>query len=205
MAFDNDLIAAKLRRWEQYLLDFKLPKWNEIPDIGLYMEQLIQILGEYLDYLPPELKEEQFVTSATINNYVRTKVMPAPIKKRYYREHIAYLIVILMLKQNMNIAQVQSIMPVGISSEEVQEKYTTHVQMLERAKKVFLMSMRALAGPILKHDDVNDLQVDNTDDLILLVAMSGGFNRLLTDKLLLLNDVKLSDRSPEDLEIRHRE
>ena len=76
MAFDNALIAGKLRRWEKYLDNYRLPAWEQIPDLGLYMEQVTALLKHYLDYLPPELKEEQFITAATINNYVRTKIMP---------------------------------------------------------------------------------------------------------------------------------
>ena len=88
--FDQELIAAKLRRWDEYLDKYRLPAWEDIPDIGLYMEQVVQVLKTYLDYLPPELKEEQFITASTINNYVRTRIMPKPVKKKYYRTHIAY-------------------------------------------------------------------------------------------------------------------
>ncbi len=107
MAYDNALVAGKLRRWEKYLDDFRLPRWEEIPNLGLYMEQVTVLLREYLDYLPPELKDEQFITAATINNYVRIKVMPEPVKRRYYRVHIAYLIIILTLKQSLSIALIQ--------------------------------------------------------------------------------------------------
>ena len=120
MAYSNDLVAGKLRRWEKYLNEFRLPRWEEIPDLGLYMEQIIDLLKQYLDYLPPELKEEQFITAATINNYVRTKVMPEPKKKRYYREHIAYLLMILTLKQTLSIAMIQRLIPNGMSREEVE-------------------------------------------------------------------------------------
>ena len=30
--------------------------WEMIPDLGLYMEQVISLLKDYLDYMPPELK-----------------------------------------------------------------------------------------------------------------------------------------------------
>ena len=98
MEYNNDLVAGKLRRWEKYLDSYRLPSWEEIPDLGLYMEQVIVLLRQYLDYLPPELKAEEFITSAAVNNYVRTKLMPEPVKKRYYREHIAYLLLICTLK-----------------------------------------------------------------------------------------------------------
>ena len=97
MPYSDELVAFKLRKWEKYLNDYRLPQWEEIPDLGLYMEQIIDLLKQYLDYLPPELKEEQFITASTIHNYVRTRVMPQPRKKKYYREHIAYLIMILTL------------------------------------------------------------------------------------------------------------
>ena len=90
MAYDNDLIAGKLRRWEKYLEHYRLPAWEQIPDFGLYMEQVVQLLKQYLSYLPPGLKQSQTITSAAINNYVRTKMLPEPRRKKYYRVHIAY-------------------------------------------------------------------------------------------------------------------
>ena len=44
MGYDKRLVAAKLRRWEKYLKCFRLPAWEEIPDIGLYMEQVMSLL-----------------------------------------------------------------------------------------------------------------------------------------------------------------
>ena len=80
MGYDKALIAGKLRRWEKFLEKYRLPDWEEIPDFGLYMEQVIELLKQYLDYMPPELKDEQPITAAAINNYVRTRIMPQPRK-----------------------------------------------------------------------------------------------------------------------------
>ena len=152
MAYDNALVAGKLRRWEKYLDDFRLPRWEEIPNLGLYMEQVTVLLREYLDYLPPELKDEQFITAATINNYVRIKVMPEPVKRRYYRVHIAYLIIILTLKQSLSIALIQKVIPMGLSEEDVEVLWDAIINMFEidhsaaRGK----MCMRKLY--IFKHD-----------------------------------------------------
>lgn len=108
MAYDNDLIAGKLRRWEKYLERYRLPAWEEIPDFGLYMEQVVQLLKQYLSYLPPELKQSQTITAAAINNYVRTKMLPEPRKKKYYRIHIAYLLMICTLKQALSLSMLQT-------------------------------------------------------------------------------------------------
>ncbi|MBR5010198.1 MAG: DUF1836 domain-containing protein, partial [Clostridia bacterium] len=149
MAYDNALVAGKLRRWEKYLDDYRLPAWNEIPDFGLYMEQVTVLLRQYLDYLPPELKEEQFITAATINNYVRTKIMPRPVEKRYYRVHIAYLIIILTLKQSLSISLVSKIIPMDMTPKEVEEAYTGYAELHRKAAVFFMEQVRVAAGPIL--------------------------------------------------------
>lgn len=111
MSYDKALIAGKLRRWEKHLMRFRLPEWDEIPDFGLYMEQTVDLLRKYLDYLPPELKNEEVVTSSAINNYVRRGIMPGPIKKKYYRPHIAFLLMICTLKQSLNMSMIKIALP----------------------------------------------------------------------------------------------
>ena len=125
MAYDNDLIAGKLRRWEKYLEHYQLPTWEQIPDFGLYMEQVVQLLKQYLSYLPPGLKQSQTITSAAINNYVRTKMLPEPRKKKYYRVHIAYLIMICTLKQSLSLSMLQTLLPGSLPEEEVRRAYSS--------------------------------------------------------------------------------
>lgn len=192
MAYDNALVAGKLRRWERYLDDFRLPRWEEIPDFGLYMEQMISLLREYLDYLPPELKEEQFITAATINNYVRTRVMPEPVKRRYYRIHIAYLIIILTLKQSLSIALIQKLIPMGLEETEVERIYTAYAARHQQAAQYFMAQVRMAAGPILDHEERTALSTESPEELITLTAIMSGFTRLLSEKLLLLEGKDLS-------------
>ena len=193
MVYDNELVAGKLRRWESYLDNFHLPAWEEIPNLGLYMEQVTALLQEYLDYMPPELKEEQFITASTINNYVRTKVMPEPVKRRYYRVHIAYLIVILTLKQSLSIALIQKIIPTGLSEEEVEAIYTAYAARHRKTARYFIEQIRMLAGPILSHEEVSELSTEHVDALVVTNAIMGGFTRLLAEKLILLDGKDLSN------------
>ena len=46
--YDKELVAHKLLRWEKAVSGFKLPSWENIPDIGLYMDQVIVLLSQYL-------------------------------------------------------------------------------------------------------------------------------------------------------------
>ena len=75
MEFDNDLVVGKLRRWEKYLAAYRLPAWEQIPDLGLYMEQVVLLLRQYLDYLPPELKQPEPITAATITSTAVTNAV----------------------------------------------------------------------------------------------------------------------------------
>lgn len=185
MSYTNEQTAAKLRRWEKYLMNFRLPKWEEIPDIGLYMEQVTALLRQYLDYMPPELKDEQFLTASTVNNYVRTKVMPEPVKKRYYRVHIAYLILILTLKQSLSIALIQKLIPMGLSEAQVKEIYNAYNARHQATALCFADQARKMAGRILGYEPT-DMAAADTEELIAMSAIMAGFSRLLAEKLILL-------------------
>ena len=186
MAYDKALVAGKLRRWEKYLNNYRLPAWEQIPDLGLYMEQVIALLRQYLDYLPPELKEEQFITAAAINNYVRTRIMPEPYKKRYYRIHIAYLLLICTLKQGLSMALIQRLLPVGLSEEELHALYDSYAQRHRLAAAFFMDQVRLVAGPILDHENPDPYSTSNPEELIVSAAIVGGLSRLLAEKLMLL-------------------
>lgn len=192
MDYDKALVAGKLRRWETYLNSYRLPVWEQIPDLGLYMEQVIALLRQYLDYLPPELKEEEFITAAAINNYVRTKIMPEPVRKRYYRVHIAYLLVICTLKQGLSIALIRKLLPTGLPEEEVRSFYTSYAERHALAAAFFVEQVRGVAGPILDHTDASPFSTARTDELIVSSAIIGGFSRLLAEKLMLLDGKDLS-------------
>lgn len=195
MSYDKELVAGKLRRWDRYLNRYRLPRWEEIPDIGLYMEQVVTLLRGYLDYLPPELKEEEAVTAAAINNYVRTRTMPGPVKKRYYRIHLAYLIMICTLKQGLSISLVQRLLPAELSEQELQAFYSEYVARHSLAACYFTREVRAACGTILGHEGEPPamLSSDRVEDLIASAAVIGGFSRLLAEKLLLLEGHTVED------------
>ena len=181
MRFDSELVVEKLLEWEQDLLRFRLPAWEEIPDFGLYMDQLIALLAGYLDYAPREGGAETAVTAAAINNYVLMRIMPEPRRKRYYREHIAYLIVICTLKQSLNIAYVQRILPTGIPEAEVEAIYRRFVERHSRATTYFIEQVRLAAEPVLKRKEEQ-----NVSDVIASAALISRFCKHLAERLILL-------------------
>ena len=144
MQYDKELIAHKLDRWDRFITDYHLPEWDAIPDLGLYMDQVVVLLAQYLNFIPamPGGKES-FVTSSTINNYVRLKIMPAPVKRKYFRVHIAYLIMILTMKQSISISDVQKIIPADIPEEDVRAIYQEYS---EKFRHIALLAVHPVRG-----------------------------------------------------------
>ncbi len=183
--YEKQLIADKLRRWEKFLRAFHLPLWDEIPNLGLYMDQIIVLLTQYLDYLPPEIKDGKCITAAAINNYVRVKAMPEPVKKKYYRIHIAYLIMICTLKQSLSISTLQKFIPTGLPEDQVKELYNSYAERHRSMAEYFISQVKAAAAPILNGEDCGDA-TKQTNDLIAASAIGAGFAQLLAEKLLYL-------------------
>ena len=152
MEFDNDLVVGKLRRWEKYLAAYRLPAWEQIPDLGLYMEQVVLLLRQYLDYLPPELKQPEPITAAAINNYVRTRLLPEPRKKRYYRVHIAYLIMICTLKQALRLSELQTLLPGDLPEDEVRRTYDAYVRRHQLCAQYFIDQVRLTAAAMFDRE-----------------------------------------------------
>lgn len=197
MAYDKALISEKLRRWEKFLRNFRLPMWEEIPDLGLYMDQVVVLLTRYLDYLPPEIKEEKYITASTINNYVRVKAMPEPVKKKYYRTHIAYLIMICTLKQTLSIATLAKIVPIGLEEEQVREIYNAYALRHRSTAEYFIDQVKLAATPILDENNTGDA-TKQTSDLIAASAITAGFARLLSEKLLMLAEPENTDQNTKE-------
>jgi len=69
--------------------------WDSLPDLSLYMDQLI-------GYMPRQLieyGEEDRLTAAMVNNYIKDGLLPRAEGKRYNRTHLAYLTAICAMKQ----------------------------------------------------------------------------------------------------------
>ena len=78
--------------------EFRLPRYAEIPNVGLYLEQATKYVCEYLAPLG-----EFSLTPSMISNYVKKGLIANPVKKQYGREQIAYLFFIAMAKSVLSL------------------------------------------------------------------------------------------------------
>lgn len=193
MCFNQELLIHKLQRWDHFVAQYHLPEWEAIPNFGLYMDQVIALLQEYLSFIPaPSNSKDSFVTAATINNYVRLKIMPAPVKRKYSRIHIAYLIMILTLKLSLSISDVQKLLPAELSEEEVCSLYCAYSEKFRRTALEFTRCLQEAAQELQAQQETADSVANR---MVLECALRGGFNTLLAEKI-----IRLQTDVPEDSE-----
>ena len=77
----------------EQLASFTLPSYKEIPDVGLYLDQVSKYINSYLQ----DFKEME-VTPSMISNYAKQKMITRVNKKTYTRDQIATLILIVFAK-----------------------------------------------------------------------------------------------------------
>ncbi len=101
-------IKKALENWLNELNNFSFKNYEELPDIDLYMDQVVTFLDKQLYIFQNNTLDKQ-ITSSMINNYVKGEVLPSPIAKKYNREHLALIEEICTLKQVLSIADVKQI------------------------------------------------------------------------------------------------
>ena len=73
--------------------------WDDIPDIGLYMDQVVQILNQKID-------SSRRITPNMINNYVKDGFLEPPIQRRYSRSQIVRLFLMMQLKPVLSVPDI---------------------------------------------------------------------------------------------------
>ena len=81
------------RRMAESVRGLRLPRYAEIPTVGLYLEQTIKYINSYL--APLGCLE---LTGSMVSNYVKKGLIPAPVKKQYFPEQISYLFFVALAK-----------------------------------------------------------------------------------------------------------
>ena len=98
----------------------QLPRWQELPDLELYMDQVLSLTERYLGMDTEHAGRG--LTASMVNNYVKLGVMPAPVKKRYTRKHLAYLIMICALKEILPMAEIRALLERTTADPPIEER-----------------------------------------------------------------------------------
>lgn len=98
--------------------NFHFPKYEEIPDVGLYLEQVTKYINGYLAPL-----DNLAITPSMISNYVKKGLIANPIKKQYYREQIAYVFFIAIAKSVLSLDNIRLFMEMQTTTYPIEIAY----------------------------------------------------------------------------------
>jgi hypothetical protein len=112
------------------VLAFHCPRWSELPDLDLYMDQVVTFLDQSLAVFS---EGEKPITATMINNYVKQRVVTPPVRKRYAREHVAYLMVVFLLKKVLSIPEIIQLISMQSHAYDTELAYNYFCEELERA------------------------------------------------------------------------
>ena len=110
------------RKLAEYVEDFHLPRYRELPDIGLHLEQVTRYVARYV---PTPL------TGSMVSNYVKQKLIPGPVKKAYSRDSIAYLIFLSYIKTVISLEDIRLMIDLQKISYELSVAYDYFFDELE--------------------------------------------------------------------------
>lgn len=156
----HDYIPQAIEELSKGSGKYRFPRWDEFPNVDLYMDQVIELMNRY------RVEFEAFglgapeITPAMINNYVKARVMPRPVKKRYSRLHLAYIMVICTLKNTFSLSAIKAAIPTDAPAEEAARLYDIFAETQEAAYS------RALEG----------LSVDGGETYMFLLRLLSNVN-----------------------------
>lgn len=101
-----------------YIPETRMPRYSEIPNVGLYLEQVARFINDILASLGCAP-----ITTSMISNYVKHGLIDPPKKKLYYAEQIAYLIFIAISKNTLSLDNIRILIGMQRNSYDAKTAY----------------------------------------------------------------------------------
>ena len=98
--------------------DFSLPRYGDIPNVGLYLEQVVKYISEYLEPLG-----SFSLTASMVSNYVKKDLIGNPVKKQYDREQIARLFFVAVAKNVLSMEDIRLLFEMQRETYEPRRAY----------------------------------------------------------------------------------
>ena len=144
------------------VLAFHLPRYFEIPDVGLYLKQVVKYINDIL--CPLGLPE---MTASMISNYVKQGLIDKPVRKQYDRALIANIMVVAFSKSILSMDDIRSFSSLLFDGEPFDQAYDDFCAAAENA--------------LTEVTQVNEDHIARRDDLIQAVVRAGARQVYLND------------------------
>lgn len=172
-------------------------KSAEIPAISLYVDQIINLVGEKLNGGSERYHDRQ-LTKTMINNYSKDRVI-TPVKgKKYTREQIIQILMVYSLKSTLSIGEIKRLLDgahasEGFSESDMTALYDRHLD-IKNEGKWFAQSM---LGDIIDH---NTLDLSNDRDYITAICALASLSNQLKNIAQSMIDARFPELEETDEE-----
>ncbi|MEK0382931.1 DUF1836 domain-containing protein [Lacticaseibacillus paracasei] len=168
---DNEQFADYLGQ----LQEAQFPRWTDLPQFDLYMDQVIQYVNDIVT--PLGFGE---ITSTMVNNYVKKGVIKDPLKKKYRPEQLANILVIAMLKPVFALDAIAAGIQFSLANRPVAQAYDAFIltfsSAIEQANSDF--------SDGLTISRVNKPDMTTTQHAIVTMAINAVLQKLLVEKMI---------------------
>jgi hypothetical protein len=157
-----------LEKLKESLQNDRPKEWEEIPDIDLYMDQVIS-------YMPRQhigLEGDETLTSAMVNNYIKKGLLPRANGKKYNKDHLAYLTAICLFKQVISVNETDVLLKMQLEDQNIKQFYAKYCSILDEALKATDEQLK------------DGMSKEEISDLILDLAVSSYTHKLACQRLL---------------------
>ncbi|WP_338216097.1 DUF1836 domain-containing protein [Lacticaseibacillus salsurivasis] len=167
---EEEAYSAYLKQLQQV----DLPRWTDLPQFDLYMDQVVQFVNDIVQ--PLGLGE---LTATMVNNYVKKGVITPPIKKKYQKGQVANILMIAILKPVFALDTIAAGIDYQLQGREKQQAFDSFIlgfiTAIQQANSSF--SGEVMINKINKQDTLNvqsamvDLAINAVLQKMLVEAM----------------------------------
>ncbi len=180
-------LKEMLLNWVEELEEYHMPSWSELPDIDLYMDQVITYLERQLSISKPN--DEKLITPSMINNYVKNEIIPRPIQKKYTREHMAHLISVLNLKNIVSLMEIAKLISHETFDRPIDDLYNKLTTIQDEAIKS--TATRVKESLLNLETDTNNIDEEKLSLLALKFTLEANACRIAAKKIIDELDVNI--------------
>ncbi len=120
--------------------EFRMPRYQELPDMGLYLDQVVRYVNNSLEALGC-----QEITASMVSNYVKKGYIQSPVRKQYYAEQIAYLFFISIAKNVLSMENIGRLFEMQKRTHDTPTAYDYFCRELENMLQYIFGYKEALA------------------------------------------------------------
>ncbi|RXJ04335.1 DUF1836 domain-containing protein [Anaerobacillus alkaliphilus] len=164
----------------------KIIPLDDMPNIDLYMDQVIQLFeNTYGETKRSE--DEKILTKTMINNYAKGKVFFPIQNKKYSKEHLILLSLIYQLKGALSINDIKLTLE-GLNSQSkdmsIEDFYTSYLQLFEASIERFYEDFAQKTADVKQVANHKDSDYLEKALLITTLVSTSNFYRRAAEKLI---------------------